>query len=120
MVLLIKVPKWNKYCNVENISIIDTESFKDIKVKERLEKVNEFIEETMFKNYKCLTLPNISDYLAIYEDNIDVISAIFSSRATMKIKANKANKAHMIDIIPIYDLIHNHISTIIERKSTKP
>jgi len=114
-----EIPKWNKYCNVENVSIIDTESFKDIKVKERLEKVNEFIEETMFKNYKCLTLPNISDYLAIYEDNIDVISAIFSSRATMKIKASKANKANMFDIIPIHDLIHNHISTIIERKSTK-
>lgn len=132
------IPEWNKYCNIENVSIIDTEANKDIKVKERLTKINDFIEKKSNEsnntnhtdkiaktkslcNYSSFTTPNVSDYIAIYENKDILHSIICSSRATMKIKSknknsnsnsnrNSNNNNISFDVIPIHELlvIHNY------------
>jgi hypothetical protein len=116
-------PKWNKYCNIENISILDTESNKDIKVKESLTSINDFIKnkisnnENNIINYNCLTSCDITDYIACYKNKFIIDSVIFSSRATMKIKTEKDKNKNTIISLPIHEIIHYNANNISNNKN---
>lgn len=118
-------PKWNKYCNVENVSIIDTESNKDIKVKESLTSINEFIKnkipnnENYIVNYNCLTSCDITDYIACYKSKFIIDSVIFSSRATMKIKIEKDKQKdkNTITSLPIHEIIYFNTNNFSNNKN---
>lgn len=101
-------PKWNKYCNIDNVRIIDTEANNSSNNTDVLSKIHRFID-TNAKGLKCLTSNNVSTYLSAYENNTNYIEYLLcSSRATMKISVSVKNKNVkqniLFDVIPIHEL----------------